>query len=45
MMVLGDIFIVYGCMDFNADNYDELANVDIPDGDDGAWYTLCNWLY
>ena len=31
-----DILVVYGCMDFNAINYDELANVDIPDGDEGA---------
>ena len=31
-----DILIIYGCMDFNAINYDELANVDIPDGDEGA---------
>ena len=31
-----DILVVYGCMDFNAINYDELANVDITDGDDGA---------
>ena len=31
-----DNLIIYGCMDFNAINYDELANVDIPDGDEGA---------
>ncbi|GIR11493.1 MAG: hypothetical protein CM15mP23_00680 [Cryomorphaceae bacterium] len=31
-----DILIIYGCMDFNAINYDDSANVDIPDGNDGA---------
>ena len=28
--------IIYGCYDENADNYVDSANVDIPDGQEGA---------